>query len=401
MKETVAIIGSGPSALMLAAQLDEKKFNVTIYERNSTPGRKFLVAGNGGFNLTHSDPKDQLIEKYIPSSFFENLINSFSNVSLRNWLASIGIPTYIGSSKRVFPIKEKKPIDVLNAILQVLATKEVKLKKNHQWQGWDHDELLFNNHDKSIKLKADIVVFALGGASWRKTGSDGSWASLFVNKGIDVLPFQPSNCAFQIDWPKIITDKLEGQFLKNISVSCSGKEKKGELVITDFGLEGGAIYALSPEIRKQIEEHKIAQIFLDLKPSLSRNELLQRLQRGQGNSSWTKHIENQLNLNKTQIILLKNCMNKEEFIQLGTVADKIKNLPLTIVSTAPIDEAISTVGGVPLHEIDGNFQLKKIPGHYALGEMLDWDAPTGGYLLQACFSMGNHLALHLNDKHHN
>lgn len=397
MKRSITIIGSGSSALLLAAMLDENKFNITIYERKPAPARKFLVAGDGGFNLTHSEDIEQFISRYTPGSFLENSIRLFTNNDLRDWLKSIGIDTYIGSSKRIFPVKVIKPIDVLNAILNVLENKNVEILTQHTWLGWNTNyELVFEHNKKELAVKTDIVVFALGGASWSKTGSDGSWADLFQKKGIKIIPFQASNCAYQINWEKKFIVQAEGESLKNISICCNGIEKEGELIITRSGLEGGAIYALSPLIRGELNKNKTAVIFLDLKPILTIAEIIKRLS-GKGNKSHTKNLQDKMNLNTIQIALLKANLTKEEFINPGTLADKIKHLPLVITGMAPIDKAISTVGGIALDEVDENFQLKKIPGHYCIGEMLDWDAPTGGYLLQGCFSMGNYLAQYLNN----
>jgi uncharacterized flavoprotein (TIGR03862 family) len=399
MKKSISIIGGGPAALMLAAQLDEQKFDVTIYERNATVGRKFLVAGDGGFNLTHSEDIEQFISRYTPTPFFKNIISAFSSTDLRNRLNTIGIETFVGSSKRVFPIKGIKPIDVLNAILNVLKKKNVIIKTQHLWKGWKNNELIFENNstseNKQLNVKPDIIIFALGGASWKVTGSDGTWSKLFIDKGIEIIPFQASNCAFEIKWKKEFIEIAEGKSLKNISISCDGSEKKGELVITKFGLEGGAIYALSSAIRSQLKKNKTARVFLDLKPSLTVAEIKNKIS-NKGNKSLSKHLENELNLNDTQLAILKTILTKEEFTNLEILSEKIKKLPLTIIATAPIDDAISTVGGISLTEIDTDFQLKKIPNQYVIGEMLDWDAPTGGYLLQGCFSMGYYLANHLN-----
>lgn len=395
MKKTISIIGGGASALMLAAQLDEKKFDITIYERNAAVGRKFLVAGDGGFNLTHSEEITQFISKYTPKIFLEKSISAFNSAGLRTWLNSIGIETYVGSSKRVFPIKGIKPIDVLNAFLNVLKKKKVEIKTLHTWKGWKNDELIFETNSTIVNIKSDIVVFALGGGSWRVTGSDGTWSSIFSEKGIDIIPFQASNCAFEIKWKKEFIELAEGKSLKNIALHCGDAEKKGELVITQFGLEGGAIYALSPNIRSQLNKHKIAQIFVDLKPSLTVEEVKNKIS-NKGNKSLSKQLENELNLNEIHLGVLKSILTKEEFTNLDILSEKIKQLPLTISNLAPIDDAISTVGGISLSEIDAHFQLKKMTDQYVIGEMLDWDTPTGGYLLQACFSMGYCLADHLN-----
>lgn len=397
MKKSIAIIGSGPAALMLAATLDENAFEVTVYERNSVPARKFLVAGDGGFNLTHSENIEQFISRYTPSYFLEKSIRSFSNSDLRNWLNDIGIETFIGTSKRVFPVKPIKPIDVLNAFLTKLKTKNVQLKTKMEWKGCnDKNGLFFQNDNKELIVKADLTVFALGGASWSKTGSTGDWTDYFTEKNIAIIPFQPSNCAYQIKWnPNFITSS-EGKPLKNIAVFCDGIEKKGEVVVTQFGIEGGAVYALSPKIRQQLNKNNFAEILIDLKPMLT-TEVVRAKLNSTGNKTISNLLSDELKLNNVAIALLKSVLPKEEFTNTALLAGKIKQLPLQITGMAPIDEAISTVGGIALNELDENFQVKKLPGHFAIGEMLDWDAPTGGYLLQGCFSMGHYLAQQLND----
>lgn len=399
MKKSIAIIGGGPAALMLASQLDENKFDVTIYERNTALGRKFLVAGDGGFNLTHSEETEQFISRYTPSSFFEKIITTFSNTDLRNWLTSIGIETFVGTSKRVFPINGIKPIDVLNAILNELKKKNVKIKTNQLWKGWENDNLIFETSPddtlSEVEGKLSITIFCLGGSSWKVTGSDGSWTTYFSEKGIDIIPFQASNCAYEVKWKKEFIELAEGKSLKNISISCKSKTKKGEVVITKFGLEGGAVYAFSPEIRKQLKYDKSAEIFIDLKPHLTFEQIRDKFST-RGNRSIKKLLIDRLSFDDVQIELLKILLSKDEFTDLELLAAKIKKLPLTITSTAPIDDAISTVGGISLNEIDEHFQLKKLPDNYVIGEMLDWDAPTGGYLLQGCFSMGSLLAKELN-----
>jgi uncharacterized flavoprotein (TIGR03862 family) len=397
-RKSVAIIGSGPAALMLAATLNETLFDVTIYEKNYAPARKFLVAGDGGFNLTHSEGIEQFVMRYTPQSFLEKSIRSFTNTDLCNWLKQIGVETYTGTSKRIFPVKGVKPIDVLNAILAELKNKNVQLKTKHEWKGWNNkNELIIQHNNEEIFVKADMVVFALGGASWAKTGSDGGWAKLFAQKQIELAPFQASNCAYQIKWDDKFLKQAEGKGLKNISITCNGIEKRGEVVITKFGIEGGAVYGLSPQIRRQLNETKTATatIFIDLKPSLSIDAIKNKLSLKK-DKTLTALLKEELNLSPTQVALLKSIVSKEDFVDTNTLADKIKKLPLHITSAAAIDEAISTVGGVSLQGVDENFQLKKLPNHYVIGEMLDWDAPTGGYLLQACFSIGVFLGKHLN-----
>lgn len=398
MKPSIAIIGGGTSSLMLASQLDSQKFNITIFERNHALGRKFLVAGDGGLNLTHSEPADVLAKRYTPNSFFRKAIQCFNNTDLRNWLHESGIETFIGSSKRVFPVKGTKPITVLNCFLEKLAFNNVVIKTQHEWMGWTHDnELIFSNLQNKIILKPDICVFAMGGSSWKITGSVGNWTSFFREKDISIIPFLPSNCGYKVAWPTPFIDLAEGRSLKNIAIKCGNLEKKGEIVITRFGLEGGALYALSPEIRSELINRGTASIFIDMKPSLPIATLLDKL-KNKGNKSMSKHLQDELHVNDIQLGLLKNLLTKEQFTNPSALALKIKQLPLHLTDFAPLDEAISTVGGIDLNEIDEHYQLKKLPGNYAIGEMLDWDAPTGGYLLQACFSMGYTLAKHFNSK---
>ena len=398
MKKKVAIIGSGPAALMLAAKLDETRYDITLFERNRTLGRKFLVAGDGGFNLTHSESPQQFIARYTPSSFIEKSFYFFNNADLCEWLKNIGIETYTGSSKRVYPVKGIKPIAVLNAILNQLVKKQISIQTDHTWVGWNQQgNLIFIHKGTDSIVQVDITIFALGGKSWSITGSDGMWTTLFEEKGISIVPFQSSNCAYLVEWDKTFLEQYEGMWLKNCSVWCDGTEKKGELVITRAGLEGGAIYALSPEIRKEFRDHQTATIFIDFKPSLSVEGISNRLL-NKGNKSITNLLKGSLNLSDVHIALLRALLNKEGFTDPVQLAIAIKKYPVIITGVGPIDEAISTVGGIDLNEVDEFFQLITLPDNYVIGEMLDWDASTGGYLLQACFSMGAYLAACLNSK---
>ena len=388
-KKSIAVIGGGPAALFFAAFVDTDKFDVTIYEKNKQFGRKFLVAGKGGFNLTHSEDIKSFIQRYTPSDFLEEALTSFRNTDLREWLETIGIPTFIGSSNRVYPKKGIKPIEVLDAILNHLTTRGIQFKFEHEWKGWnDQNALLFNNENVVI---ADNIVFALGGGSWSVTGSTGSWLTLFKEKGIDVLPFQPSNCAFQINWDKQFINQNEGQPLKNCTISCGDKTQKGEGVFTQFGLEGNVIYGLSPQIRKQLNSKGTASIFIDFKPTLSESDVLNKLTFSTRKNS-TETLKIDLKLSSTQISLLKAVTSKEEYMDSKIVTKYIKQFPLDVIGNAPIDDAISTVGGISRNALTSNYEIEKLPNHYCIGEMVDWDAPTGGYLLQACFSMGAFLA---------
>ncbi len=395
-KKNIAIIGGGVSALMLACSLDSSKYNVSIYEKNAALGRKFLVAGKGGFNLTHSEAIEQFTERYHPKEFIKSFLNHFSNTDFRAWLKHIGIETYTGTSKRVFPIKGIKPIEVLKAIEAQLQKNQVTTHYNHEWKGWNNEQLVFKiANNQTISIKTDITVFALGGASWKVTGSDGSWTNYFNDKGIETKNFYPSNCAYKVNWNPAFIKIYQAQPLKNCEFSCGIIKRKGEAVITQFGIEGSGIYPLSPEIRKYLANEKPAEIKVDFKPDLSLEEIKNRLA-NKGKLSIKDILEKKINLSSTQIELLKIGSTKEEYNDADWLSKLIKSYSITISEFAPIDEAISTVGGISLEEINKNLELKKLPNHYCLGEMLDWDAPTGGYLLQACFSMGKFLADKLN-----
>lgn len=399
MKKSIAIIGCGPSALMFASIVDTNKYNVTIYEKNTAPARKFLVAGDGGFNLTHSESIDSFIKRYTPNYFLEKCLRHFTNNDLCDFLKTIGIETYIGTSKRIFPKKGIKPIDVLNAFLKKIELQNITLKTKHTWKGWtENNELIIEHQSNDIILKSDFVIFSLGGASWPITGSDGSWLNLFKQKGIEVESFLPSNCTYKIHWNSDFINQHHGCVLKNIKLTCDDNSKKGEVVITKFGMEGGAIYFLSPQIRQQLLKNNESKVYIDLKPDLTQEGIFQILSDKKGNESITKILKNQLNLTPSAIALLKSVLTKEEFQNIKILTRKIKKLSLLVTGFAPIDEAISSVGGVTLNEVNEKFELKNLSQHYVIGEMLNWDAPTGGYLLQGCFSMGAYLANKLNKK---
>ncbi len=391
-KKQISVIGGGPAAILFACFIDTSKYDVHLYEQNKSLGRKFLVAGKGGFNLTHSEPVSQMLNRYTPNNFLEQALLNFTNDDLRDWLNQIGVPTKIGSSKRVYPLDNIKPIEVLKAIETQIKNNGVHLYFEHKWMGWADNQLLFENQ---VKKEADIVVFGLGGGSWKVTGSYGDWLDLFKKKGVDVKPFQPSNCAYKVEWSDDVLKKVEGQPLKNITIKCIDKTVRGEVVLTHFGIEGNAIYALSPQIRNLLQANKKAEISIDFKPMFSHQQLTQKYNNS-NQKNIAKILKNDLKLSQVQIDLLKAYLSKDKYTHSRCLIKAIKSFKLTIVGTEVLGKAISTVGGIALKSIDENYQLKQLPNHYCIGEMLDWDAPTGGYLLQACFSMGMYLADNLN-----
>jgi len=396
VKQTIVIIGAGAAGIILACHLNESKYDVHLYEKGKTIGRKLLVAGKGGFNLTHSEGMKDFISRYMPEEFIAPYIKHFTNQDLVKWLKSIGIDTFVGSSKRVFPDKTIKPAEVLAKFTEILNKKNVTIHTQHQWTGWTKNQLSFTCDRGDIMISADYTIFALGGASWSKTGSDGSWLSLFDDKGIKTTSFFPSNCGYLINWGDKFLSPNDGQPIKNIAVKSGNQYKKGELMITRYGIEGGAIYALSPTIRKDLQAIGYSKIYIDLKPQFSIEKLEKIILSKSKKSNWKTFFKQEIKLSNVQIDLLKTYSDKTIYNDSLTLSQGIKNLPLEIIGTTPINEAISTVGGISLHSVNKNLELKASPQHYVMGEMLNWDAPTGGYLLQACFSMGKYLADELN-----
>lgn len=396
MKKKLVIVGGGSSALFLASELNTKFFDVHIYDSNVALGRKFLVAGDGGLNLTHAEDPDEFINKYNPTEFIQKAFSGFNNKDLRVWLKNkLDIDTFIGSSGKIFPVKGIKPIHVLNQFLDLIKNNQVTIHNKHALKNFDENDLIFETPEGETKVNGEIVVFCLGGASWPVTGSNGLWADFFKEKNIQINQFEPSNCCFKIEWSDEFKKNFVGQALKNCKYTVNDKTSLGETVIIEFGIEGNGVYPLSDEIRRSIREHQRAVLSLDFKPQLTIEQIKSKL--GLSNdSNRTKLLKTNLKLNVAQIQLIKQQCNKTEYLNNDFLANKLKNLNLIITECGPISDAISTTGGIALFEISENFELKKWPNHYAIGEMLDYDAPTGGYLLQSCFSMAHHLAKHLN-----
>ena len=390
-RKRVIIVGGGAGGLMTAMHLNSS-FDVTIIEKQKSIGRKLLVAGNGGFNLTNDCSGVELSSKYFPSYLLENCLNLFSPKDLRTFLFSLGIETYVGTSGRVFPKEGIKPNDVLAAFKLKLKENNVLLKLNHAFISFSNNQLeVLNDKNKKEYFSFDYCVFALGGASWSKTGSDGKWTSIFDLNNIGIVPFQASNCGVNIAWNPSILKFYEGKPLKNISFTVADKTIKGEGLITAYGLEGNAVYPLIGEVRKQLEINKTAQIHIDFKPNNTIEDLLLKM-KGKSYKNYAKA----LNLAPLEMALLKSYTTKTDFLDLTSFIQMVKNLEIPITDLRPVEEAISTVGGIELDSIQSDFSIKNRANTFIIGEMLDWDAPTGGFLLQACFSMGYAVANTIN-----
>ncbi|MGF1621607.1 MAG: NAD(P)/FAD-dependent oxidoreductase [Rhodomicrobiaceae bacterium] len=387
------VIGGGPAGLMAAETLARGGVRVTVYDRMPTLGRKFLMAGRGGLNLTHSEEFAAFLERYHPrEGQLHRAIEAFTPEDLRRWCEELGQETFIGSSGRVFP-RSMKASPLLRAWLRRLAELGVEFRTRHRWQGWTGTgELAFTTPDGQATAQGDAVILALGGASWANLGSDGAWADDMAEAGIEIAPLRPSNCGFLASWSETFRERFAGQPLKDIGPGFGGKSLRGEALITADGIEGGGIYALSPHLREAIAVDGEAVLLVDLRPSVSHDELTQRLSRPRGGQSFSNFLRKSAKLSPVAIGLLRETSEDRgaqfNVMAADALATRIKAIPLRLTGTAPIARAISTAGGVSFAAIEANYMLKRKPGVFVAGEMLDWEAPTGGYLLQACFATG-------------
>lgn len=373
----IVIIGAGPAGLMTAQILAEKGFEVHVYEQNKAAARKFLVAGNGGFNLTHSEEIDNFIRKYDASEIQE-IVKNFDNQKVISWLSNLGITTYVGSSGKIFPTKNFKPIQVLKAWLDRLEDLRVIFHYENSFQNFDETFVYLKNKEVEFKVKYSKIILALGGGSWKKTGSDAKWVETLKMKNIAITPLESANSGYNTN---AHLHQLQGQYLKNIKVSFEGNRKVGEIVFTKYGIEGSPIYYLNRFTRK----HDFPlTIEVDLKPNLTEIEILSELK---SSEKISPILKKKLKLSTTALNLLKT-LDKETFTNIELLAKTIKSFPIEILSFRPIDEVISTSGGVAFSALNSNLELKNFPNVFCAGEMIDWEAPTGGYLLQACFSTG-------------
>jgi uncharacterized flavoprotein (TIGR03862 family) len=389
----VAIVGAGPAGLMAAELLAQRGIRVTVYDRMPSAGRKFLMAGRGGLNLTHSEDIQSFVARYgAAASRLRATIDAFPPAAVRAWCEGLGQETFVGSSGRVFP-KSLKASPLLRAWLRRLGAAGVEFKFRHRWVGWgEGGGLLFDTPAGRISIDANATVLALGGASWPRLGSDGSWTDTLVSAGVTVTPLRPSNSGFLVNWSDVFRDRFEGQPLKRIALSFGGQSVRGEAMVTRNGIEGGGVYALSALLRDAIAISSEAVLYIALRPDLAAAELIERLGGPRGKQSLSTFLRKAVGLSPPAIGLLNEATASAPLrlaaLDAGALADLINAVPVRLVGTAPIERAISTAGGIALDAIDGNFMLRQKPGTFAAGEMLDWEAPTGGYLLQASFATG-------------
>ncbi len=384
------MIGGGPAGLMAAEVLLRQGIAVTIFDAMPTFGRKLLMAGRGGLNLTHSEPLEDFLGRYAGArSWLAPLVEKFSPDVLRSWAAGLGIETYVGSSGRVFPT-EMKAAPLLRAWLGRLSAGGATFRPRHRWLGWGADgtSLRFQGPASPFEQHFDATLLALGGGSWRRLGSDGSWAPLLKERGVGTTRFRPSNCGFSVGWSQHLRERFAGAPLKPLGLSFGGRSLVGEAVITSEGIEGGAIYALSAALRDSLEQTGEATLMLDLVPGRSVGQLTEALAKPRGAKSLSNHLRRVAGIEGIKTALLYELLEPEILNRPTALAAALKALPLGLAAPRPIDEAISTAGGVSLDAIDARLMLRALPGIFCAGEMLDWEAPTGGYLLTACLATG-------------
>jgi uncharacterized flavoprotein (TIGR03862 family) len=391
-KTEVAVIGAGPAGLMAAEVLAQGGAQVTIYDAMASAGRKFLMAGRGGLNLTHSEVLPAFLSRYgeaMPQ--LAAAITAFPPDALREWSEALGQPTFVGSSGRVFP-KAFKASPLLRAWLRRLDSMGVQFKLRHRWTGWDENgHLVFQTTGDQSLVDAGATVLALGGASWPRLGSDGMWVEILAAKGVAISHLRPANCAFTVAWSDIFRDRFEGHPLKGVALSF-GPTARGEAMITQAGIEGGAIYALSADLREAILSSGQATLRIALRPDLETSDLIARLSAPRGKQSFSNWLRKAAHLLPAAIGLLQEAAKGSSVslssLSPASLAELINAAPIQLNGLAPIARAISTAGGIGFSELNADFMIRRLPGVFASGEMLDWEAPTGGYLLQAAFATG-------------
>ncbi len=394
MRREVAVIGGGPAGLMAAEVLAAAGINVTVYDRMPSVGRKLLMAGRSGLNITHSEELEHFLSRYgFARPALEKAIRDFPPAALRQWCEELGQPVFVGSSGRVFP-KSLKASPLLRAWLLRLKDRGVRLQLRRRWLGWDDaGRLIFRLQGGGDETASpDAVILALGGGSWPRLGSDGAWVEALARRGVTIAPLRPANCGFQLPWSDLFCGRFEGQPLKTIALSYAGRTVRGEAVVTAYGIEGGPVYTLSAGLRDAIAAEGRAVLSIDLCPDIPTDEVTRRLDRPRRGQSQSTFLKKALGLPPVAIGLLHESSGASLPAEAARLAALIKAVPLPLSGCQPLERAISTAGGVHLGELDERFMLRALPGVFVAGEMLDWEAPTGGYLLQACFATGRAAA---------
>ncbi|OOG51766.1 TIGR03862 family flavoprotein, partial [Polaromonas sp. C04] len=404
MKKAV-VVGGGPAGLMAAEVLAGAGVEVHVYDAMPSVGRKFLLAGKGGLNLTHSEPPELFVTRYAARQpQIEPLLKTFGAAELRDWAKALGVDTFVGTSGRVFP-KDLKAAPLLRAWLHRLRAAGVQFHMRHRWTGWndqgDPGALTFATPQdpNPVRVQADAVVLALGGASWARLGSDGAWAGLLGARGITIAPLQAANCGFDVGsagragWTEHFKTRFAGQPFKSVAIAFTDSQghsfsRRGEFVATATGVEGSLVYAASSLLRDEIAAHGSATFHLDLLPDKTPERVLAEVAHPRGSRTLSSHLKSRLGLDGIKASILHELLNKNELAQPARLAEAIKALPIRLVAARPIIEAISTAGGVPFEALDDYLMLAQLPGVFCAGEMLDWEAPTGGYLMTACFASG-------------
>jgi len=392
--QRVVVIGGGPAGLMAAEVVSQHGLQVDVYDAMPSLGRKLLMAGKSGLNLTHAEDLDVFLSHYAQRrDVMAPIIRRFDPQSLRDWAAQLGIKTFIGSSGRVFP-EAMKAAPLLRAWLHRLRKAGVRIHVRQRWTGFDDEgRLRFAGREGESLQAADAVVLALGGGSWPRLGSDAAWVPILEGRGVPVRHLRPANCGFEVDWSDLLRSRYAGAALKNVSLQFSDDQgesltRQGEFVVTEYGIEGSLVYAFAAVLRDSIERHGHATLQLDLLPALSHAQLRAKLATPRGKRSWSDFLRRRLGLRGVKSALLFESMPREQMHDLDVLAARIKSLPLRCERTRPLEEAISSAGGVAFEGLDQQLMLKMLPGVFCAGEMLDWEAPTGGYLLTACFASG-------------
>jgi uncharacterized flavoprotein (TIGR03862 family) len=388
MTKSVAIIGGGPAGLMAAEHLAGTGHRVTVYDAMPTVGRKFLLAGKSGLNITHSEDYARFVTRYgAANERLRPVLDLMTPEAIRIWAADLGTETFVGSSGRVFP-KVMKASPLLRAWLKRLEGAGVTILTRHRWTGFNGEALLFETPDGQKRVVADATLLALGGASWPKLGSDAAWVPLLEAQGVDITPLRPANCGFGCDFSEGFDTRFSGQPVKSVKATTAAGTTQGEFVISRGGIEGSLIYAHSAALRDGLDRDGHAALILDLAPGRTAERLATDFARQDRKASFSTRLKKAANLDGVKIALLREIDPAANQRDASSLANLVKALPLPVKRPSPIAEAISTAGGVALDAIDGAFMLKKRPGTYVAGEMLDWEAPTGGYLLTACFATG-------------